>query len=212
MKYFKPLLVSVLATGFHFSFSAPAIAQIVQPWQHVEKDQPWPHSGSFYTDGDGYFTVTFNSDQPYKKVTNRLFYREGMEIDIAVNTIDFVGCTSWSNLPDSYDDCVTAGVDEPSGTSFGHGTHDHSKLIQGNYYWIDYSIGLWPYTFSPTTVEMKLNWQEVYSGLCPFDYDNPWCKIGTSSKGGAGFFFSTDLERFNPNQHWWNHLDDGPIP
>ena len=149
----------------------------------------------------------------YITATNRLFYREGLELSIDVaNLFDFRGCTSWSNMPNSYDDCVTAGVSEPGGTvGFGHGTHDHSQLVQGNQYFIEYEIGLFPFTFSPQDIEISYSWQEVYGGSCPWDTDNPWCKIGTARTGSAGRFFTTNISHFSENAHWWNHKADGSI-
>jgi len=77
----------------------------------------------------------------------------GYEHDLVAHKNYFRDCTSWTNLPDGYNDCPTAGVFEPS-----------DMWYLGN--WV-FLIG-----WDPST-DFYLNGQETYHGFCP--WDSIWC-------------------------------------
>lgn len=178
MKTTGKINLALLATVLVFSSTAVA---------HTVKKQ-WPHVGSAYYDGQAYADVLFWSHDDYIPVqTNTFFSKPGLEIDLSLTDKNFFkSCTSWSNMPNFYDDCVTAGVSEyGTGTSFGIGTYDLRDLDPDTTY-----FGGWSFTLgTATTSEVKISWQEVWKDFCPFA--NPWCM--NSVDGGR--FLTSQFEK-----------------
>jgi hypothetical protein len=97
----------------------------------------------------------------------------GYEHDFSVSNQFFTACSSWTNLPSAYDDCPTAGVDEPSTTwTFSFGSfHIASGVVADRVYY-----GLWNFSGgSALTSPFTLSGQQVWHDTCPFDII--WCML-----------------------------------
>lgn len=132
----------------------------------------WPHAGDLYFDGTGYADSVFYTHNAYGNwQTNTSWSDPGLEID--VNLVDqalFTECTSWSDVPKFYDDCVTAGVTETgSARSFGIGTYD-GRLLRPD---VDYTARWYFSGGSGSRASVTVTWQEVWKDFCAFE--DPWC-------------------------------------
>jgi hypothetical protein len=99
----------------------------------------------------------------------------GYEHDFRVRKTFFSSCTSWTDLPNGYDDCPTAGVLEtnPNYYAFSFGSF-HAKNIQANVW----HYGYWNFAGNgtlPPPTDFRLNGQEVAHLICPFD--SIWCRM-----------------------------------
>lgn len=105
----------------------------------------------------------------------------GYEHDYAFTAGFYTGCTRVTNLPDSYDDCPTAGILEGDLVAFSFGTYTASAIQAGVVYsgqfgFIDGGIPV---------AEFALRGQEVYHGICPAD--DPFClEVSRSETLGTG--------------------------
>jgi len=98
----------------------------------------YPDTGSLYYTGDTstldiasfdmvwsnpiYDDPDFDGDDIYEHDFN--VFTEGV----------YEACASWSDLPHSYDDCPTAGLDEDYGIAFAFGSFDASAVKAGSTY------------------------------------------------------------------------------
>lgn len=157
----------------------------------------YPHVGRFKYNGVDRADVYFTFHNPGGWVTSE----PGLEIDLNLAETFYTSCTSWTNMPDYYDDCPTAGKleDQPLRTVFSLGTYD-TKLIQSNQ---EYR-GFWIFDLynqgSLQGTNYSLGWQEVYKKFC--SSKNPWCM------GGAGGSVLIDdrnqLRKGVEHRHrWW---------
>lgn len=157
----------------------------------------YPHVGDIYYGGANYADSIFSSHAPYGNyVTNTFWSDPGLEIDINMGTVYFDACTSWSDMPKFYDDCVTAGVSETgSARSFGIGTYDLRLLRQGQSY-----TGEWNFSGgSGASAAVTVSWQEVWKDFCPAE--SPWCM--NSNAGGR--FLSTTWTYGTTDLKTWNY-------
>ncbi len=154
----------------------------------------YPHQGDIYYDGGSYADSNFSSHAPYGGwKTNTFFSDPGLEIDINIDRVFFDSCTSWSNMPRFYDDCVTGGVFDGSGRSFGIGTYD-ARLLQTN---TTYQ-GRWYFTGGTgSAANVSVSWQEVFKDLCPVA--SPWCM----SSIAGGRFLTTVWSRGKSDLRNW---------
>ncbi len=137
----------------------------------------YPNTGGFYYNGRLYAAayMKWNSQGPW--VSNE----PGYEHDLKVHEINYFtsSCTTFTNLPDGYDDCPTAGCCDQNGIVFSFGSFD-AELIQTNTW---YSGG-WYFNYHfPGTAEssMTLIGQENESH-CPGGYENIWCMFANDSQ------------------------------
>ncbi|MGQ0678247.1 MAG: transposase [Actinomycetota bacterium] len=108
----------------------------------------------------------------------------GYEHDLALSKEYFEDCTTWTDLPNAYDDCPTAGVSEVNGKIwvFSFGTY-HANHIRRNHWY----YGSWDFSggFSSSSAYSLIG-QEVWKQFCP--WDSIWCMGSTRSnslKGGT---------------------------
>ena len=126
----------------------------------------YPNSGSLYYDGASYADSYLKWDDPGPWQHSD----PGYEHDLVAHKNYFRDCTSWTNLPNGYNDCPTAGVSEPSDMwSFSFGTF-HARNIQAHTWY----FGSWVFLigWDPST-NFYLNGQENYHGFC--SWDSIWC-------------------------------------
>jgi hypothetical protein len=125
----------------------------------------------------------------------------GYEHDLRVRRTFFSSCTSWTTLPDGYNDCPTAGTLEPDPNYyiFSFGSF-HARRIQAN---INY-YGAWNFAGNgtlPPPSDFSLHGQEVARLICPFD--SPWCMEGT------GQSYRLVLGTLTRGQTYWNCWSGG---
>lgn len=179
--------LALATTGSLLAAAAPASASTTA--------KQYPHEGDLYYDGGRYADSFFSSHANYGNyVTNTFWSDPGLEIDINTGTVFFSSCTSWSDMPKFYDDCVTAGYSETGGgRSFGIGTYDLRLLQKGRGY-----TGEWYFSGgSGTSTSMSVSWQEVWKDFCPVE--DPWCM--NSNAGGR--FFSGNFTRGSSFYQSW---------
>lgn len=126
----------------------------------------YPNQGDLYYDGASYADSYLKWDSPGPWQHSD----PGYEHDLVAHKDYFQDCTSWTNLPNGYDDCPTAGVAEPSDMwSFSFGTFHANNIQSSNWY-----FGSWTFTilWDPST-DFSLNGQENYHGFC--SWDSIWC-------------------------------------
>lgn len=101
----------------------------------------------------------------------------GYEHDLSLNETYFNSCTSYSGLPNGYDDCPTAGVADPAGTKiFSFGSFDADQIQANASYW-----GYWQFSGgSGASTPYGLYGQEVWHWFCFFD--SIWCMNGVPGK------------------------------
>ncbi len=117
----------------------------------------------------------------------------GYEHDLVARNDYFTSCTSNTTLPEKYDDCPTACVDESSGSycAFSFGTYNALLIEPAFPYWgrVILTRG------SATSTDFRLNAQEVFHSpkcfkflnrwICiPCPFDTPWCMGGTPYRDG----------------------------
>lgn len=123
----------------------------------------YPVTGHLYYDGQSYaesvmtfgsFVGPWSTSQP------------GYEHDLSVNDSYFNSCTSFTSLPNGYDDCPTAGFGDPPGKKvFSFGSFDAERIQPNTSYW-----GYWQFSGgSGTSTPYDLYGQEVYKQFCPWD-------------------------------------------
>ena len=157
--------------------------------------------------------------------------RAGYEHDLVARNDYFTSCSSWSDLPNWYDDCETSCVSETSGNycAFSFGTYNATLIEAGWPY-----TGIWTMTRgSANYTDFRLNSQEVFHSpvcfkflnrwvciLCPFD--NPWCMGGTPFRDRNPDLYcqrnSIALKRcefqnfYNYNSNWAGKYDCSDAP
>lgn len=129
----------------------------------------YPATGDLYYDGYSYSDSMVNwGSSPGPWITNE----GGYEHDFQAEVTYFSACTSYSTLPNAYDDCPTAGAleDDPNNPVFSFGSYQLRNYVQPN---TNY-LGSWSFTAgSDTITNMNLYGQEVAPFFCPGW--NPWC-------------------------------------
>jgi hypothetical protein len=124
-----------------------------------------------YYDGTDYADASFKSHA----LGNWKTRDRGLELDLQMPSRFYDSCTSWTNLPNGYSDCSTAGVSDPSSTvQMGVGSYVAEKIVVGTTYRAQWFMS-GGYA-NDTGVPVKIQWQEVYRYFCP-DY-SVWCMNG----------------------------------
>lgn len=189
MKYSAGKLRNGLIAGVCLALSAPALLA------HSLTKQ-YPHQGDIYYDGGTYADSIFYSHAPYGAWKTNTFWSDpGLEIDVNMPTVFFDTCTSWSDVPKFYDDCVTAGVSDGGGRSFGIGTYDARLLQTGHNYTAQWNFS----GGSGLSTDVSVSWQEVWKDFCPAE--SPWCM--NSVDGGR--FLSTRWTFGSSSFDTWNY-------
>lgn len=135
-----------------------------------------PDAGDLYYDGQNYSDSYFawNSAGPFSG--NGPGYEHDMRLGIGL----WGGCTSFTNLPDGYDDCGTAGVSDPPGyIIFSFGSYSANDIQSQSAY-----MGGWllnsPLGQSNTPIQLFA--QNVEHYFCSFNL--PWCMNGVQTSSG----------------------------
>ena len=131
----------------------------------------YPDVGDFYYNGynnyaDSYICWTFPGGWSPLAMGD-----PGYEHDLTAQSNYFNACTSWTDLPNGYDDCPTAGYTEPDPNlwTFSFGSF-HAKNIKS----LTWYYGYWIFSGgSASSTSFQLNGQEVYHQICPLD--DIWC-------------------------------------
>ncbi len=100
----------------------------------------------------------------------------GYEHDFAMRPNYLSSCTSWTTLPNGYDDCPTASAEGGEFWAFAFGSYYGRDIVPNNWY-----FGVWNFSNDgpdPST-DFFLNGQEVWHQFCP--WDSPWCMNGIQS-------------------------------
>ncbi len=154
MDYFKRTFSAIVA------LISLVIAFPGHGWAHF-----YPNDGNLYYNGyrfaDSCMKWSNPGDPGPWSVSN-----PGYEHDLILLDTYVDDCTTWTNLPDGYDDCPTAGIqDTPPYTAFSFGSFDAEQIQPNTWYYGSWSFsgGTGPYT----TVSLK--GQEVHHEFCPFD-------------------------------------------
>lgn len=116
----------------------------------------WPHEGSLYFDGTSYV----DSDFKWHALGDWKTRDRGLELDLQMESDFYESCTSWTNMPNGYSDCPTAGVSDGSIISMGVGSYTAEIIRVGTTYRAQWDLaGGWQNT---SGAPVKLGWQEVY--------------------------------------------------
>lgn len=125
-----------------------------------------PVTGHLYYNGAYYAesVLTFGTVGPWSSS------EPGYEHDLQLNDTYFNSCTSFSGLPNGYDDCPTAGAADPAGTKiFSFGSFDADRIQANTSYW-----GYWQFSGGTgSSTFYNLYGQEVYHQFC--FWDGIWC-------------------------------------
>lgn len=136
------------------------------------------YAATFYPDdGDLWYNETNFADSTLRWAAPRGWSRidPGYEHDLALRSYYFAGCTSWTDLPNGYDDCPTAGATEPSTLwSFSFGSFHAKNVVAGRWYYGSWNFGGYP---SAASTDFKLIGQEVSHDIC--SWDSIWCMAAT---------------------------------
>ena len=159
----------------------------------------YPHTGRFKYNGVDRVDAYFIFHNPGGWTTSQ----PGLEIDLNLHADFYTSCTSWNNMPNSYDDCPTAGTleDDPSRRVFSLGTYSAASIQPNQEY-----NGFWLFTtYNQGTLQdtnYSVGWQEVYRrSFCIFT-DPRWCMIGAG--GSVLIDRSNQLRKGVEHRHrWW---------
>lgn len=114
-------------------------------WSAVNANY-YPTQGDLYYNGRYYMNSYFLWGVPTWSISN-----PGYEHDLWVHNNRYFTstCTTMTNLPDSYDDCPTAGISDANGPVFSFGTYNANK-ISANYWYFD----SWSWTSRDTSISV----------------------------------------------------------
>ena len=122
----------------------------------------------------------------------------GYEQSIQLNDNYFASCTAYTNMPNGYDDCPTAGVDDPAGKKiFSVGSFSiKNNLIPNHYY-----LGQWWFSGgSASSSPMQVYGKEVACKFCPAW--NIWCMGGYGPP--SPFVVDTTIYWNSANTYYWS--------
>ena len=165
--------------------AAPVLLLLVSS---VALAEYYPNSGSLYYDGFYYASsdIVWSDGWPWYSEYN------GYEHDFAIRPNYLSSCTSWTTLPNGYDDCPTASAEGGGFWAFAFGSYYGRDIVANQWY-----FGVWNFSNDgpdPST-PFFLSGQEVWHQFCP--WDSPWCMNGIQSAG----LLSGQL---NWGQSYWN--------
>jgi len=144
----------------------------------------WPAQAAYYpAAGDLYYDGAFYLDSYFAwGATPGPFSVSdpGYEHDLWVHNNQFFNstCTAFTNMPDGYDDCPTAGVGDPNGPVFSFGTFDATALSGSSAY-----FGGWNFSthmVAAPTSPFNLQGQEN-ENRC-FGLPTIWCMFSTQTR------------------------------
>jgi len=135
----------------------------------------YPSEGGLYYNGRYYLDtyLKWNSPGPWA------VSEPGYEHDLHIHDPNFFtsSCVTWTNLPDSYDDCPTAGIFDPNGPVFSFGTYDAKKIVANQIY-----LGAWGFTSHGTAASSRFTIiGQENENVCPFSPNFIWCMFSTNS-------------------------------
>ncbi len=164
MKFIKEKMVPIL--------SLVACALL---WHPTASATFYPTTGDLYYNGYYYMNSYFLWGVPTWSISS-----PGYEHDLWVHNNNYFTstCTTMTNLPDSYDDCATAGLGDVNGPVFSFGTYDANR-ITANYYY----FGAWSWTSHDTSVSttgFNLQGQENRN-ICGV-LKSIWCMQATQTR------------------------------
>jgi hypothetical protein len=153
--------------------------------------KPFPNNGDLAYDGLAYADAYFHWEA-IGGFQDPSF--NGFELDIALGETYFDACTSWTNLPDPYDDCPTAGDMDPEGTTvFGIGSYCAGCIGAGPVY-----SGKWYFSGgSAASTYPNVTWAEVARLTCT--QKSIWCyrTVQSSSLMGTHWRYNfTDFKEW----------------
>lgn len=104
----------------------------------------YPTQGDLYYNGKYYMNSFFRWGAPVWSVSN-----PGYEHDLWIHNSRYFtsSCTTMSNLPDGYDDCLTAGVGDAQGPVFSFGTYSANNISADTWY-----FGAWSWSTRDTSM------------------------------------------------------------
>jgi len=184
----RPLLLYLLAQ----SLASTAIAHSADP-------NVAPHVGEvkFFTSTSRVIVSFMWHDIPDDTWVSR---RPAFELDIKVPNGFFESCTSWSDLPNFYDDCDTAGVSDPGGEKvFGVGSFSAREIQPNKWYHAVFNFIPTPSKRRLPRVDYEIIASEVTpKPLCPLGH---WCmyEVGNPESVAHG-----TLERKGDHLRYWH--------
>ena len=158
----------------------------------------WPHSGSMWYDGENYLDYQFRWHSPM----SWHYYPSAFEINTWLEWDFAEGCSAWTDLPEGYDDCATAGASErdPMIWVAAFGSYNAWNIQYGR----DYYGSMWlALTWSAYGSSFGTYAQELYNDCRIWGYgDSPWCiglSGGDSTYGGltSGYMYRWAPELFS---------------
>ena len=176
--YLRRAYVTLLA-GFALALAAAAPATAAY----------YPNAGDLWYDGYFYADSYLVWDNPGPWEGTRAY-----EHDLGVRSHYFEECSTWTDLPNSYDDCPTAGHSEGEYRVFSFGTYDADEVRPGHWYFGAWSLS-GGYSFSSDFV---LNGQEVWHDFCWWDWI--WCMNGIRSERLLSGWFDWSYPYYDS---WW---------
>ena len=162
-------------------------------WSRTAPAYFYPDEGDLFYNGASHV----NSFMKWQAVGPFQVSNPGYEHDLNIYPNYFSSCSSWTTLPDGYDDCSTAGIADGTFHAFSFGSYDAKKIDRNDWY-----FGAWNFSGGANAPEtpVRLFGQETRHLWCPFDY--PWCMDGVRSSSALvwGHF------RRRPAFVEWDHL------
>lgn len=141
-------------------------------WSSSASAYFYPNWDDFYHNGYSYVRshMLWLTLGPFQKSD------PGYEHDLNIYPTYYSSCSSWTNLPDSYDDCSTAGIQDGTYHAFSFGTYDAKEIDTYRWY-----LGSWSFSGGRGAAEtpIELYGQETWHDFCPLDF--PWCMNGVQS-------------------------------
>ena len=132
----------------------------------------YPDEGDLFYNGYSYV----NSFMKWQQVGPFQSSNPRYEHDLNIYPTYFSSCTSWTTLPEGYDDCSTAGILDGTYHAFSFGTYD-AKEIEAD----EWEFGAWYFSGGSGAAEtpVRLFGQETRHAICP--WDRPGCMDGVRS-------------------------------
>jgi hypothetical protein len=179
------------------------LGMLILPNQLFTQEIPrrYPHNGDIYQAtgyADSYFKwlniggwVGKNGSIP------------GFELDYAVDSSYYSYCTSYTTLPQGYDDCETAGIEEndPDTVAFGVGSYDARQISAGTDYFAQWSLGGGTTSVGAYAVNWSETWNFVNLGYGP---RSPWY-IDSVAGGVLTSYVAIATQTQQRNWRWRDH-------
>jgi hypothetical protein len=159
----------------------------------------WPHTGSMWYDGENYLDYQF----VWHSLPNWHFYPNAFEMNTSFEWSFAEGCSAWTDLPEGYDDCSTAGTSEqdPMVWAAGFGSYNawaiqHNRTYYGSM-WLALTWNAYGSSFGTYA-------QELWNNCRIWGYpDSPWC-IGINDEGDGRGLTGGYMYRWGPELFSWD--------